>query len=275
MVFLKTSMTTRLLILSIKDLLATTAVAAVTTLLTPLVSPVQSATLVANRTALGANDQVVWSSLGKVFSPLTPNPAAFLPNSFAASSEGGRGLNVTIQPASSSSITPPFVFQTSLPPKGIPTNFADGDYVLLSGLTPGLFPSPGNPGPLSLTFDTPVEGAGAQIAIDDTTDFTAYVSAYDNAGNLLGAFQAPGTSSLALDNSALFLGVRSDTADISKLVYSSSISDRALGINTVSLVAVPEPNSVLGLLAFSALGTGTALKYLRYYFDVQFSRRLK
>lgn len=253
-------MKTPLLILSIQDLLATTAVVAVTTLLTPLVSPVQAVTLVTNRTALAANDQVVWSSLGKVFSPLSPNPAAFLPNSFTASSQRGLGLNVSIPPASPS-ITPPFVFETSSPPNGIPTNFADGDYVLLSGLTPGPFPSPGNPGPLSLTFDTPVEGAGTQIAVDDTTNFTASVSAYDNAGNLLGAFQVPATSSVALDNSALFLGVSSDTADISKLVYSSSISDRALGINTISLATVPEPDSVLGILAFCALSTGAALRY--------------
>ncbi|MEG4202349.1 PEP-CTERM sorting domain-containing protein [Microcoleus sp. Pol7_A1] len=60
-----------------------------------------------------------------------------------------------------------------------------------------------------------------------------------------------------LDNSAQFLGVRSDAANISRLVYSSSEGDRALGINALSIAeTVPEPSSMaativagLGLLA--------------------------
>lgn len=51
-------MTTGLLSLSIKDLSATTALAALTALLAVLPSPVQAVTLVTNRAALAGNDQV-------------------------------------------------------------------------------------------------------------------------------------------------------------------------------------------------------------------------
>jgi hypothetical protein len=82
-------------------------------------------------------------------------------------------------------------------------------------------------------------GSGAQIAVDDVTSFTASVSAYDNQNQLLGTFSESGTSSLALDNSAIFLGVSSDTPNISRLEFSSSVPDRAFGLNTEP---VPEPN---------------------------------
>ncbi|HEY9604073.1 MAG TPA: hypothetical protein V6C85_20840 [Allocoleopsis sp.] len=252
-------MTTRSLHLSIKDFSAVT-VTALTVFLVTLASPIQAATLVTNRSDLGGNDLLDWSSLGKVFNPFNPNPSALLPNSFSATSQEGRGLDVEIQPTSSPGITPPFVFQTAAPPQGIPTNFANGDFLLLTGLNPTTFPALGNPGPLSITFDTPVFGAGVQIAIDDQSSFTAFVSAFDSTGTLLGAFQVPGTSSLTLDNSAVFLGVSSDTPNISKLVYSTSASDRAFAINTLTITAVPEATSTLGLLAVGAVGAGSTLK---------------
>lgn len=234
--------------------------AALTGLLATFASPVQAVTLVNNRAALAGNDQIDWSSLGKVFNPFAANASAFLPNAFSATSEGGRELNVYIEPASFSGITPPFVFQTASPPNGIPTNFAQGDFVLFTGSQPNSFPAPGNPGPLSITFDQPIFGAGTQITVDDAPNFTASISTFDSAGILLGTFQATGTASEALDNSALFLGVRSDTPNISKLVYSTSVSNRAFGVNTLSIVAVPELTSAFGPLVFGALGVGSLLK---------------
>jgi hypothetical protein len=73
-----------------------------------------------------------------------------------------------------------------------------------------------------------------------------------------------GTSSLALDNSAIFLGVRTDTASISKLVYSTSVANRALGINQLSLVTisanVPEPATNISLLFLGVVGMVSLLK---------------
>lgn len=222
--------------------LRTTTGVTVAALLVISPSAVQAFSLVTDRTALGANDQVNWSRLG--FTP----PLTVLPNTFSTTSEAGLGLQVEIPPATPG-ITPPLLFLTAPPPAGIPTNFASGDFILFTGLAPGVFPSPGNPGPLTILFDQPVYAAGAQIAVDDTPLFTAFISAFDTTNTLLGTFAVPGTASTALDNSAIFLGVRNETPNISKLVFSSSIPDRGIGINTLSLnnAAVPEPSSLLAL----------------------------
>ncbi len=220
-----------------------------------IVSPAssQAASLITDRATLQGNDQLAWSSLG--FTP----PFQFLPNTFSATSQQGLPLNVQIPPTSSPSITPPLVFQTLPPPTGIPTNFAKGDFILLTGLTPGKLPSPGNPGPITISFNKSVFAAGAQVAVDDTTNFTASIAAFDRNNKLLGQFSVPATSSIALDNSAQFLGIRSDKADIASLVFSNSVNDRALGINTLSIAAepVPEPSttvaSLMGIVWFGRL----------------------
>lgn len=196
-----------------------------------------------SREDINSNDQIDWANLGPVE---PPQPFKILPFDFTSSSEQGLNVNVNIPPAGDPAITPPLVFQTNDP--GIETNFAPGDFILFTGLNPAQFPSPGNPGPLSLKFETPVSGAGAQIAVDDTPNFNASISAYDRDNNLLGNFSAPGTSSLALDDSALFLGAVSDEANISRLEFRSSIPNRAIGINRLSIrvAEVPEPSAILG-----------------------------
>ncbi|BAY78965.1 hypothetical protein NIES25_54440 (plasmid) [Nostoc linckia NIES-25] len=230
---------------------------AITALITLFSLPVKAATfLVTDRTTFGGNDEVDWVSLGKVFNPVSP---AFLPNSFSATSEGGLGLDVNIAPTNNPLITKPFVFQTS-PFPGIRTNFANGDYVLFGGIDVtgfgpnASFPTDGNGGPFTITFDKPVFGAGTQIAVDDRFIFDAFVSAYDINDNLLGTFSAQGTSSLLLDNSALFLGIRSDEANISRLIFSSSFPQQGLAINKVSIIGVPEPNYTLAILIFGVSG---------------------
>ena len=243
-------MATRLINVSIMS--AMTAVTSLTALIAVIPSPVQAVTFVTDRALLGSNDQIDWSTLGPV------NPFNFLRNTFSAKSERSLGLSVEI-PAIPN-LTPPFVFQT-LPEPGIATNFASGDFILFTGLQPGGFPAVGNSGPLSITFDTPVLGAGTQITVDDTPEFTTFISAFDKNNNLLGNFSTIATSSLALDNSALFLGVSSETPNISRLVFSTSVPNRAIGINTLSIAAVPEPTFIFGLLAFSCLGTGLTFQH--------------
>jgi hypothetical protein len=229
------------------------AVPAIATLLILLAPPVQAAnlTFVSDRATLGGTDRLDWSVLG----PVQP-PFKVLPNSFSVTSEQGLGINVSIPRAATPGVTPPLLFQT-LPSPGIATNFASGDFVLLTGLRPGPPPAVGNPGPLTISFDRPVAAAGTQIAVDDVLLFTASIAAFDSANNLLGSFSTPGTSSLALDNSAQFLGVRSDVANISRLVYSSSEGDRAFGINALSIAeAVPEPSNIAATIV---AGAGLAL----------------
>ena len=230
-------------------------VAALTSLVAVFPLPVKAITFVTDRTALKGNDLIDWSSLGAA------NPFNVLPNSFSAKSQRGLNLNVDI-PLPQPGISAPFVFQT-LPVPGIASDFASGDYILLSGakFNP---PVDGNPGPLSITFDKAVKSAGTQLAVAfELNPYKAFVSAFDDANQELGTFSLDAVSSLALDNSAVFLGVSSDIANIKRLVFSSSVSNRPLGINQLSIAAVPEPSFTFGLLAFSALGTVTLKRKLK------------
>ncbi|PSB02031.1 PEP-CTERM sorting domain-containing protein [Merismopedia glauca] len=248
-------MTTKFSNFFLTNLPITLAGTTLTAFLTVLPQPVEAISLVTNRANLGANDSLDWSSLGKVFNPFAPDPTKFLSNSFDATSQRGLGLNVNIPVAPPN--TPPFVFQTLPFPQGIPTNFASGDFILFTGILPppNPFPAIGNPGPLTITFANPVFAAGTQIAVDDALQpYTAFISAYDINNNLLGTFSTIASSSIALDNSAQFLGVRSDTANISKIVFSSSVPQRAFGINDLSIAVIPEPTSVLGTFALGTLG---------------------
>ncbi|MEH2462347.1 hypothetical protein [Nostoc sp.] len=244
---------------------------AITAIITVLSLPVKAATfLVTERAVLGSNDQVNWGSLGKVFNPSAPDFSTFLPNSFLARSQGGLGLDINIAPTNKPQITPPFIFQT-LPPPGIRTNFAQGDFVLFGGIDPtGFQPLPpgvpdphpqGNGGPFSISFAQPVFGAGAQIAVDiSNLEVETFITAFDNTNNLLGSFSVLSTSSLALDNSAVFLGIRSDTPNISRLVFSSSKPQYGLAINQLSILAVPEPTYTLAILAFGISGAVLKLR---------------
>ncbi|MEH2326843.1 MAG: hypothetical protein V7K32_25425 [Nostoc sp.] len=240
-------------------------------IITVLPLPVKAATFLVNeRALLGGNDEVNWGSLGKVFNPSAPDFSVFLPNSFSATSQGGLGLDINITPAKNPQITPPFIFQT-LPPPGIRTNFAQGNFILFGGIDPtGFQPrlpgaadprTQGNGEPLSISFAQPVYGAGTQIAVDiSNLEVETFINAFDSSNNLLGSFSVLGTSSLALDNSAVFLGVRSDTANISRLVFSSSAPQYGLAINQVSIVAAPEPSLTLAILAFGISGAVLKLR---------------
>jgi hypothetical protein len=236
------------------------AVTAIAPLLATLPLPVQALTLnlVTNRADLGSNDQVDWATLASPIPPFT-----VLPPAFSATSQAGLGITGFVPPPSvGSGITPPLVFQTSA--TTIPTNFAEGDYLLFTGFVP---PSPttpppaiGNPGPLTLDFSTPIFGAGTQIAADDILNYQVSIFAFDATNSLLGSYTINGFSSLAQDNSAVFLGVLSDTPNISRVVYQTSAPERAFGINTLSIAAVPEPSEVLGTIATGIFLAGWTLK---------------
>ena len=222
----------------------------------------QAVSFTTNRDSLNATDQLDWSTLGPIFSPFgPPDPAIFLPSSFTATSEAGRAVQVEIPEATTPGVLPPFVFQTT-PEPGIATNFGNGDYILFTGLIPGPTPAVGNPGPITLTFAEPVFGAGAQLAVDDIFNFTGTISAFDSEDQLLGSFSAPGTSSLALDNAALFLGVTDEQPIISKLEFKSSVPNSAIGLNQLSLVTrrnseatdIPEHSSLVAFGALLAFG---------------------
>ena len=233
-------------------------ISTVTTLILTISGRVDAATLITQRSALGGNDSVDWSNVGKVFNPFAPNFADFLPNSFSTNSSAGLGVNVNIPPASIPGITPPFVFQTSS--QGIRSNFGEGDYILFTGFIPGGFPAIGNSNPLTINFDLPVKAAGTQLTVDDVPKYTIWIEAFDPQNISLGLFSILGNSSETLDNSAQFVGVKSESANIKKLVYSYTnpgLEKTAFGINFLELenASIPEPSSIFGLLTFGFLSS--------------------
>jgi hypothetical protein len=60
--------------------------------------------------------------------------------------------------------------------------------------------------------------------------------------------------------SALFLGVKSDTANIARLIFSTLENNRAFALNKLRLTTVPEPSSAGAVYALCTLGMIFTLK---------------
>ena len=211
--------------------------------------PAYSVDFVNQRTTLGGNDRIDWGTLGsgELFKQL--------PNSFSTQSENGRGLSVSVPSFFGS--PQPLVFKTQ-PIPSIETNFPTGQNILFTGFANVEFPPITNTALLTVKFDKPVKAAGTELAlVGKQKPYDAIASAFDAENNLLGTF-----STTEEDNSPVFLGISSDTANISRLVLRTSEANVPFGINALSFVTIPEPGSTFALIAI-ALGAGLALKQKR------------
>jgi hypothetical protein len=92
-------------------------------------------------------------------------------------------------------------------------NFSPGDKLLNNNSTDYF--------PLTLTFALPVKGAGASVQLDADLAFTATIEAF-NGNTSLGSFMENGFSNGNEDGSAVFLGVLSTDANITKVVFGLS-----------------------------------------------------
>lgn len=206
--------------------------------------PLFASTIVAytDRGSFGANDLVDWGQVGLCI-PDLPAP-------FTAVSAGGIGVSGSVANGATVNTT------TQRHPDdsgGCPSydgwfgNFAPDDNLIWTN----------NAGPLTLTFDRPVSGAGAQIMADFYGDFTAQLDAYSGATLLGSVVNLAGFSIGDADNSAIFLGLRDlDGAEITSVVFtvlSASIDPDDFAINQVSLDEVPEPAT------WALLGSGLTL----------------
>jgi hypothetical protein len=190
--------------------------------------------LVTSPAALGANDTIDWSQLG----------AAFTNFSSPQNVISAGGLTATVSSAGG-------VFERVDQNNGWSGNFAPGTALLWT--TPGGGPD------ITIDFATPVSGAGAQIQADFFGSFTAEIIASN--GSVLGTFTENGNSTSASDNSAIFIGVLSSSANIAEIRFeltaaAASSNDFAIGpvsLNTTGAVAAPEPGSLV-LLGTALLG---------------------
>jgi hypothetical protein len=200
-------------------------------------STAQAATFVDSRDTLEANDLVDWSVLGSTFTPIN--------NPFVTTSSSGLDVNASIPSGSFLRIDQTPVF---------PGAFDVGDALLFTGL--------GNPGPLTVTFNTPVFGAGTQIQSDPANipNYTATIEAFDSFDNSLGSFDITSISKREAGSGVSFVGVSDSNGEIKKVVLNTEEegANVPFALNELSLktsAAVPEPSSMLGLLLLGTAGT--------------------
>jgi hypothetical protein len=216
-----------------------------------------SHSLVTSRAALAGTDSVDWGTLGA--------PGTFHANPFTILSTGNVSITV------SKPVKGDFEVLEQSPPT-TPTvytwngNFAPGDMVLYTanGVT--------RQNPITLNFGgTPVAAGGAQIA-DTNGSWTAEVDALDAKGRTLASFTENGVSTGGRDNSAIFIGISSTSADIYQIALSigsitggdkgafaiNQFDFRASPLAAVAAPAVRQSASGVNLapLASSLLGTG-------------------
>lgn len=217
--------------MTISTTLTKTALAAGAFFLLTLGSAIEAKalTFVNSSAGLGANDSVDWATLG-------PSEST-VPNPFSATSTNGIGITGSI---------PSGDLERRDQPNSWGGNFFPGDAVLWTNY---------NSGPLSLVFSSPVRGVGAQISSDVYGSFTGTIEAFNASNVSLGSFSLLGNSAPRNDGSAIFLGLLSNNAEISRVNFNvlinrpnSSFAINRLLLTTSPTAAVPTPALLPGLI---------------------------
>jgi hypothetical protein len=181
-------------------------------------------------TSLAGNDSISWSQLGAAYTTLT-SPQPFT---------SGGGLTGIVSSAGGQ-------FMRLDQGNGWGGNFAAGTPLLWDA---GVGPD------ITLTFTAGVFAVGAQIQADFFGPFTAQVF---GGGVLLGTFTENGNSTNGSDNSAIFIGLQSTSADITSIQFTltnatSSPNDFAIGPVQL-LSAIPELSTWgMMIVGFASVG---------------------
>jgi hypothetical protein len=183
----------------------------------------------------GANDTIQWGQLGVNNTPVT-TPVGVVSNN---------GVTGTVNDSDGSALR---LDQGT----GWSGNFAPGDTLLFNNYS----------GLINILFDNPVAAAGAQFQSNEFGSFLARIWYDDGTFADLG-FDVAGNSNSNGDDSAVFIGVISDSANIAGITYGLHItqdgppnSNSGFAIGNVQLIdGVPEPATwAMMLLGFGGIG---------------------
>ncbi len=216
-------------------------------------------TLITSRADLGGNDSVDWAILG--------SPFTVVPNFFTIASSQGVQLEIS-QPVGV------FERRNQSDTGGWTGTFKPGDALLFTGGN--------NQRPTTIDFDVPVFGAGTQFQSPVDGDFyTAIIEAFDSLENSLGVVGYSGYSQWGLegDNSAIFVGVRSESANIDKMtlnVFTNNVKNPGFAINQLDVVtmdkshfeptepeSVPEPTTSAAMIVLGGWAICSRLRHKR------------
>ena len=198
---------------------------------------------VGSETAFGVpQGYIFWTSLGPTFTQV-PQPftiSSTIPGTTATVSQQN-GAN----------------FERRDQNAGWAGNFAPGAELLWTQ---------GTNGPMDFVFNNSISGFGTQIQADFYGAFSGIISAFDPSNTLLGSFTFNGFSDGSSDNSAIFVGVLSNSGigRIELGVTDASFDPQDFAINHIRLdgtgvvgPVVPEPatltllgTGIMGLMGF-------------------------
>lgn len=181
-------------------------------------------TSVTTRAGLNANDLVTWG--------IASDDGTTVSSPFARTSTGGVTATATLTGGFS-------IWENNGGSQAYTANFNTGDIILDTFLTDG---------PYTISFNSAVTGVGFQIQHSTVGAFTGSMSLYGAGNTFFGTVTAKGTTGLASDGSAVFLGARSDLRDIVSIQISvdQQGGNSAFAINQMSLDTV-DPTSTSGV----------------------------